>query len=191
MLLYSALAAFSQRHVMCLSHLLNQLSHPGGTMSHLELFAVQRLARAAAELGHYNLGKLLNAAVTSLTNRSLAAESLPKTDRELAEAIAGLEPALRQADLDPQLLVAIQRAREIMAAGNLILSDDAPPVWACRVCGEVVVHSLPDHCPQCGAGTLVFQYFSPAFYLEPEPIPNVMTQLARTTDWLDATLAGL
>jgi len=160
-------------------------------MPELDLYALQRMSRMAADLGHYNLGKLLNAAAASLANRSLYAESLPKTDRELAEAVGELEPSLREADLDLQLLAAIQHAREIIAAGNLIFYDDAPAVWVCRVCGEVALRTLPDHCPHCGAGALVFQSFPAAFYLEPEPVPVIMAQLARTSDWLEATLRSL
>ncbi len=160
-------------------------------MSDLDLYALLRMSRTAGDLGHYNLGKLLNAAAAALANRSLYGESLPKTDRELAEAVSRLEPLLREAGLDPQLLAAIQRAREIVAAGNLILYDDAPPVWVCRVCGEVALRALPDHCPQCGAGALAFQFFPAAFYLEPEPVPAIMAQLARTPDWLEAALRNL
>jgi uncharacterized damage-inducible protein DinB len=160
-------------------------------MPDIDFYALQRLSRAAADLGHYNLGKLLTAAAASLANRSLATESLPKTDRALAEAVEQIEPALRAADLDPQLLATIQHARAIIAAGNLILYDDAPPVWVCRVCGEVALRALPDHCPQCGSGTLVFQFFPAAFYLEPEPVPTIMAQLARTPDWLEAALLDL
>jgi len=160
-------------------------------MPDIDFYALQRLSRTAADLGHYNLGKLLTAAAASLANRSLAAESLPKTDRALAEAVEQIEPALRAADLDPQLLAAIQHARAIIAAGNLIFYDDAPPVWVCRVCGQAALRTLPDHCPQCGAGALVFQFFPAAFYLEPEPVPMIMAQLARTPDWLEATLRDL
>src|SRR5512143_542230 len=159
---------------------LHSLFQPGGHMSDLDLYALLRLSRTAADLGHYNLGKLLNAAATALANRSLYAESLPKTDRALVEAVNQLEPSLREAGLDPQLLAAIQHAREIIAAGNLIFYADAPPVWVCRVCGEVALRTLPDHCLQCGAGPLVFQFFPAAFYLEPEPAPVVMAQLAHT-----------
>ena len=57
-------------------------------MSEVELYALQRMSRTAADLGHYNLGKLLNAAAVSLANRALYAASLPTTDRALAEAVA-------------------------------------------------------------------------------------------------------
>jgi len=160
-------------------------------MPELDLYALLRMSRTAADLGHYNLGKLLNAAAASLANRSLYAESLPRTDRELAKAVSQLEPVLREAGLDPRLLDTIRHARETVAAGNLIFYDDAPPVWVCRVCGDVALRALPDHCPQCGAGTLAFQLFPAAFYLEPEPAPMLMAQLARTPDWLDAALRGL
>ena len=56
-------------------------------MSDLDPYALLRMSRTAADLGHYNLGKLLNAAAASLANRSLYEESLPKTDRALAEAV--------------------------------------------------------------------------------------------------------
>jgi len=160
-------------------------------MSDLDLYALLRLSRTAADLGHSNLGKLITATATSLANRSLSAESLPKTDRELAEAVKQLEPALRAAGLDPQLLATLQHAREIIAAGNLIFYDDSPPVWVCRVCGQVALRALPEHCPQCGAGALVYQFFPAAFYLEPEPVPMIMAQLARTPDWLEAALRDL
>lgn len=160
-------------------------------MSKIDSYALQRLSRTAADLGHYNLGKLINAAAASLANRALYAESLPKTDRELAEAVKQIEPLLHAADLDPQLLAAIQHAREIIATGNLIFYEDSPPVWVCRVCGEVALRTLPDHCAQCGAGALVFQFFPAAFYLEPEPVLVIMAQLARAPDWLEATLRDL
>jgi uncharacterized damage-inducible protein DinB len=73
----------------------------------------------------------------------------------------------------------------------LIFFDDSPPLWVCRVCGEVALRALPDHCPHCGAGALVFQFFPAAFYLEPEPVPIIMAQLARTPDWLETTLRDL
>jgi uncharacterized damage-inducible protein DinB len=169
------------------------ISYPnfGVDMPDLDPYALLRMSRAAADLGYYNLGKLLNAAAASLANRSLYEESLPKTNQALAEAVSQLEPALDTAGLDPQLLTAIQHAREIVAAGSLIYYDDAPPVWVCRVCGEAALRTLPDQCPHCGAGTLVFQFFPAAFYLEPEPVPAIMTQLARIPGWLDAALHGL
>jgi uncharacterized damage-inducible protein DinB len=160
-------------------------------MSNFDFYALQRLSRTAADLGHYNLGKLLNAAAVSLLNRAVYAESLPKTDRELAEAVQQIEPMLRAANLDPHLLAAIQHAREIIAAGNLIFYNDSPPVWVCRVCGTVALRTLPNQCPQCGAGALVFQFLPAAFYLEPEPVPLIMAQLARTPDWLEAILRDL
>ncbi len=160
-------------------------------MFELDLYALARLTRTAADLGHYNLGKLLTAAAASVVNHSLSTASLPKTDRELAEAVEQIEPALRAAGLDPQLLATIQHTREIIASDHLVFYADAPAVWVCRVCGEVALRDLPDHCPRCGAGSLVMQFFPAAFYLEPEPIPIVMGQLARTPDWLEEILSGL
>ena len=159
-------------------------------MTEFDPVPFMRLARAAADLGHYNLGKMLNAAVLSALNRSLFTENLPKTDRELAEAVAALEPQLR-ATVDASLLAAIQQARSLIAAEQLVLYVDAPPLYVCRVCGEVAWQAAPEHCPHCGAGALVFQLLLPAFYLEPEPVPSIMEQLSRTPNWLDEVLDGL
>lgn len=160
-------------------------------MTKIDLLALLSLSRAAADLGHYNLAKLLTGAVAAATNRELFAEALPKTDRELVEAVAALEPLLREAAIDQSLLARIQHARSLIAAQQLVLYPDSPPLYVCRVCGEVAWDAAPEHCPHCGAGTLVFQLFAPAFYLVPEPAPLVLSQLARTPGWLSGILNGL
>ncbi len=160
-------------------------------MTVIDPIPLLRLSRAAADLGQYNLAKLLNGAVTAALNRALFAESLPKTDRELVDAIAAIEPSLSEAAIDRSLIERIQHARSLIAANQMVLYPDSPPLYVCRVCGEVAWHAAPEHCPHCGAGALAFQFFPPAFYLEPEPAPIVLTQLARTPDWLDHTLNGL
>ncbi len=160
-------------------------------MTTLDPIPLLRLSRAAADLGHYNLAKLLSGAVASSLNRSLFADSLPRTDRELVETVTALEPLLSDAQIDRSLREAIQHARSLIAANQLVLYSDSPPLYVCRVCGEVAWQAAPDHCPHCGAGALVFQYFPPAFYLEPEPITMVLTQMSRTPDWLDNILKGL
>jgi uncharacterized damage-inducible protein DinB len=160
-------------------------------MNEIDLYALHRLARAAADAGHYNPRKLLNAAAVSLVNRSLYTADLPKTDRGLADAVAAIEPQLGAAGIDRDLLAALRRARTLVQDSQLIPVQDAPPVFVCRVCGEVALSAAPERCPQCGAGQLVFQFFPAAFYLEPEPVATVMAQLGRTPDWLEAMLRGL
>jgi len=159
--------------------------------THFDAYALQRLRRAATDQGHYNLAMLLNVAQTSIVTRQLAAESLPKSDRALAEGVAELLPQLQAAGLEPELLALIDRARVRLAEGGLILYDDAPPVFVCRACGQVALRSIPDHCPHCGAGALVFESFPAAFYLEPLPVQVILDQLARTPDWLAALIADL
>jgi len=126
-------------------------------MTDLDLAALYRLARAASDLGHYNLSKLLNVAAVSYVNRAAWSGSPLTTDRALAEAVAALEPQLRAAQLDQHLLSALQRARETVAAGQLVSYEEAPIIYVCRVCGAVVQTTPPEQCPYCGAGQLVFQ----------------------------------
>jgi uncharacterized damage-inducible protein DinB len=160
-------------------------------MFDVDWYALQRLTRAASDLGHYNMAKLLAAAAASVVNHALYAESLPRTDRDFAEAVAAIEPMLIDAGLDPNLLESIRRARAIIAARQLILHEDAPPIFVCRVCGEVARAMPPDQCPHCGAGQLTFQLFRPAYYLEPVPIDAVVDQLSHTPDWLDQLVSNL
>ena len=160
-------------------------------VTHLDVEAVQRLMRAATDQGYYNLARLLKAAAASIVTRTLAAESLPKTDRALADGVAVLLPQLRAAQLEPELLALIDRAGTTLAAGDLILYADAPPIWVCRACGQVALRTVPDHCPQCGAGQLVFEFFPATFYLEPLPVPVILDQFARTPDWLAALIEGV
>ncbi len=160
-------------------------------VTHLDVEAVQRLMRAATDQGHYNLACLLKAAAASIVTRTLTAESLPKTDRALADDLAALLPQLHAAQLDPELLALIDRARATLTAGDLILYDDAPPIWVCRACGQVALRTVPDHCPQCGAGWLIFESFPATFYLEPLPVLVILDQFARTPDWLAALIEGV
>lgn len=160
-------------------------------MNDLDLLSLHRLARAATDLGHYNAGKLLIAAAASLTNRKLSNEVLPKTDADFAVALGALEPMLAAAGVEAGLPAMLKNIRGALTEGRMILYDDAPPVFVCRVCGEAAFHSAPEHCPHCGAGTLTFQNFHSTYYLDPEPVPLVLAQLAATPDWLDRTLAGL
>ena len=160
-------------------------------MTDLDLAALYRLARAASDLGHYNLSKLLNVAAVSVVNRAAWSGSPLATDRALVEAVAALEPQLRAAQLDQYLLGALQRARETVAAGQLVSYEEAPIIYVCRVCGAVAQTTPPEQCPYCGAGQLVFQLIPATFYLESAPVPIVMAQLARTPNWLEAIFSGL
>ena len=125
-------------------------------MTTLDPLSVLRLSRAASDLGHYNLAKLLTGAAVASLNRALFTESLPKTDRALVDALAEIDPILNEAALDPSLLRRIRHARSLIAANQLVLYPDSPPLYICRVCGEVAWQTAPEHCPVCGAGTLVF-----------------------------------
>jgi uncharacterized damage-inducible protein DinB len=160
-------------------------------VTHFDAQAVQRLVRAATDQGHYNLASLLTAAAASIVTRALAAESLLKTDRALADGVAAVLPQLQAAQLDPELLALIDRARSLLAAGGLIHYDDAPSIWVCRACGQVALRTVPNHCPHCGAGSLIFESFPATFYLEPLPVPVILDQLAHTADWLAALTEGM
>jgi uncharacterized damage-inducible protein DinB/predicted Zn-ribbon and HTH transcriptional regulator len=156
--------------------------------SESDLIDLYRLARACTDAGYYQAAKLFTVAATSLLNRQLANDTLPKTDAALSLAIDEIEPRLSQLEINGDLLEAIQHANDEISAGRM---NFIPPVFACRACGQVAMSSMPSFCPHCGAGQLTFQYFPAAYYLEPEAIDRVLMHLAATPDWLDYILADL
>ena len=160
-------------------------------MTDLDLAAVYRLARAASDLGHYNLSKLLHVVAVSYANRAAWNGASITTNQALADEVAALEPQLRAAQLDQHLLSAVQHARETVANGQLVSYEEAPLIYVCRVCGAMMQGTPPEHCPYCGAGQLVFQLIPATFYLEAAPTSLVMTQLARTPAWLETIFSGV
>jgi uncharacterized damage-inducible protein DinB len=160
-------------------------------MSPVDLYALHRLARVATDLGYYNAAKLFSAAAASLVNRQLYSETLPKTEADFLAALQGLEPDLLQANLDASLTASLKNIRAALSGGRLVFYDDVPPIFVCRICGQIAREQPPEYCPACGAGQLTFQNFSAVYYLEPEPIRAVLAQLARTPDWLEHILGSL
>ena len=71
-------------------------------MTNIDLFALYRLSRTAADLGHYTTGKLLNSAAAALVNRALYTEPLPKTDQDFVAALEAGYDKVAEADRNPQ-----------------------------------------------------------------------------------------
>ena len=80
-------------------------------MASVDWLDLQRLSRAAADLGHYNVAKLLQAAIASSLNRQLYGETLPKSDAEFLSAFDRAIEGLRESGLDPDLLVAFDQSQ--------------------------------------------------------------------------------
>ncbi len=160
-------------------------------MNDSDLIGLYRLARAATDAGYYNAAKLFYGAAASLINRQLSAEALPKIDQDLVAAIAAIEPQLAALNLDRALLDSLPHIRSAITNNGMLTYADVPPVFVCRVCGQIARDRAPEACPNCGTGQLTFQSFAATFYLEPEPIDVLFEQLAITPDWLDHILADL
>lgn len=160
-------------------------------MNDSDLIALYRLARAATDAGYYNAAKLFNGAAASLINRQLYAEALPKSDEDIAAAIVAIEPKLAALKIDDSLIESLSHIRSAILHNKMIAYTDAAPIFVCRVCGQIERTQPPEHCPHCGAGQLTFQNFNATYYLEPETIADLFSQLSRTPDWLDRTLSGL
>ena len=157
----------------------------------IDLYDVERLARTAVDLGHYNVAKLLHAAGASIVNRRLYGENLPKTDADFRAALDALVPALQAEGLDPDVLAVLRLAGDALVERGMVTYRDVPPLLVCRVCGEAVRGHAPEYCPTCGAGETAFQDFPVIYYLEPESVPILLGELAQTPGWLDRVLADL
>ncbi len=160
-------------------------------MQPADLLTLQRLARAAHEIGHYNLAKLLNAGHLSLSVQAMQAQGVPRNDQQLIEALAQIEPALAVEALPADWREALGHLRDAIARGEMALAADAPPVFVCRACGRIALDAAPPICPACGAGQLTFQEVGPTYYLEPEAPAAVLAHLSAMPEVLDSLLAGL
>jgi hypothetical protein len=156
-----------------------------------DLISIHRLERAAHDLGHYNLAKLLRAAVASAAIRALNPDDLPRTDALLVAELERAEALLARLNLPDELIDALRGSCAAVAGGGMALLADAPPASVCRCCGHVALNRAPEACPECGAGGLTFEAFPPVYYLEPEAPDLALQHLRAMPGALDRLLAGL
>lgn len=152
-----------------------------------------RLERAAASLeagGLYGGGKLLRGAAFALATRDACAAG-PLTGDDLLAELDALAATLRAADMPESLLTALGNARVAAAASHGLLLAEAPALFVCRTCGWLAMEAAPDRCPVCGERAITFREFTPAYFLEPLPIPVLLASLETAEGELRELIAGL
>jgi uncharacterized damage-inducible protein DinB len=153
--------------------------------------ALLRMVRVACGLeggGYYNAAKLFWAAVFSQEIRGVSDRKLaPGSDdlnAEMDAAIAALEAAG-----GAEHLVDAMRAGQVgVLANRTIAFEEVPDVSVCRVCGEIMLGEMPDHCATCDADRLTFHDVSPVYFFDAMTPADVLEALqsapAKTASFL-------
>ena len=132
-----------------------------------------RLARALEAAGLYNATKALRAgADRELTRVAAPAAQLRRGD--VLRELEGVRRDVAAAGYPEWFVGLLHSAEEAIRADTSLLYRDAPPVWTCRVCGELALDTPPDLCPTCGAPAVSFRGHAAVWYLEADgPTPTL------------------
>jgi hypothetical protein len=141
--------------------------------------------------GQYNLAKLARATVDALGRRAAYQSSLSTERGELVEEIKNVTEALSRLDLGGELLIAFQHGEKALAEGRIPSISETPHPYVCRTCGYLVLGTVVEKCPICGAWPDTFQWFAPIYWLEAFDPPTALEKLRQTPMDVAALLKGL
>ncbi len=122
------------------------------------------LASALENEGMYNLAKQLRAAADSMVRREAYSLEQPE-DHGLQAALERVLVALREHQVEPDLLAALERGMAARAEGRLPLFNEAPDPSVCRNCGQILLQ-FEARCPTCGAWPIAYRPFQPMYWLD-------------------------
>jgi hypothetical protein len=168
-------------------------SNPG---SYDNMMRLLRIARGLEAGGFYNAAKLFWALAYSDEVRAINHLGIPTDPVDLDSEIEIAIQALKSNGISQGLVSAIKRGQHAARVNQAIPASDIPPVYVCRVCGEVLLSEspmgdMPDQCPECGAWELTFREFPPIYYLEPMHPRVVMDALESAPRVVEAAVFGL
>ena len=111
-----------------------------------------RLVALAAEIekeGQYNAAKLLRAAATSLVNRASTASAVPSRPGAQADELEAIATELSES---PAVALAdpLRAAASALRESKVVLFDEAPDPYVCRICGEARLAPFAERCTTCG-----------------------------------------
>jgi rubrerythrin len=125
----------------------------------VEMARMTALAERLASEGQMSLNKLTEAAVYAQIRRAgWQYRPLVTKDRMQVELASSIQ-ALKQSELSPALLTALETGLEYLQSGRDITHEQAPDVFVCRTCGHAALGKAPDHCPDCGSWPGRFRKF--------------------------------
>ena len=164
----------------------NRISEPHAVIVHM-----LALAARLEDEGQLNLAKLLRAATDGLLRQVAYQEKLPSDKSGLVGEVRELIPALSALDVEPQVLLSLQRSADSIAQGRLSLIEDAPNPYVCRTCGRIQLSETEALCPTCGASPITFQKFPPIYWLGALDPFQALVHLRQTPEQVAGFLEGL
>jgi predicted Zn-ribbon and HTH transcriptional regulator len=141
-----------------------------------------RLVALAAEVeneGQYNTAKLLRAAASSIVNRMATTLDVPSEPKRQAAELEAIASALEESHTR-ELSGALRAAAESIRAGGVVLYQDAPDPFVCRICGHVEMSPFSDRCPHCGRWPNTAARFRPIYWARASTPPESVALLEST-----------
>jgi DinB superfamily len=149
------------------------------------------LARGLEAGGYYNAAKLLWALAYSDEIRRSYIGGVPKGEAALARDLGALREELEQSGALPEALAYLERGLHAVERRGELAWEDTGELAVCRACGHLLIRTIPDRCPGCGAWRLTFRSFPPVYFLEPVSAETALAALRATPGILEGLLAGL
>ena len=162
----------------------------------LELAQLTALAERLADEGQMNLNKLVEAAVYAKIRR-VGWKRRPNISKDMMrDELDTAIQTLKKNEASPDLVAAMEIGLSALQTerGGDMMSDEAPDVFVCRMCGHVALGQSPTHCPDCGAWPGRFRKFVAFFNrdnIEPLNPTSVLDLLAENGFGLAELVVGL
>lgn len=155
------------------------------------IIQIVRIAKALEEqLGSY-AGRIWRAAAYSLLIGGVQERDTPRDREVILVEMSRVLGVLREVDLEPELLAALERTRDLVGASEMVGWDEFEQVLVCRHCGAVSMGEPQAACPTCGAGWSTRKAFPPIWFLEPLDPDDALGALGATPSRLRSTVSGL
>jgi uncharacterized damage-inducible protein DinB len=142
-----------------------------------KIVRIVKLARGLEMGGFYNAAKLMWASAYSQELRDSNVAGVPTLPTDLSAELVNVIADFKSDGANPQLIDALERGMRAVKDNATIPASDIPEVHVCRTCGEIVLGTAPEACPNCGAWELTFRTFPAVYYLEPLPPDQALASL--------------
>lgn len=150
-----------------------------------------RVARGLEAGGYYNAAKLLWAELFSEEIRASNEQTLPIESNDLEREISIVIDALHKRGVKSEIITALEYGRQGVRENRTIPAAHIPRVHVCRICGEVMLGTLPQLCTNCNARSLTFREFLAVYFLEPLTPEQTIEALLSGPDEVEASVEGL
>lgn len=139
-----------------------------------------RLARGLEDAGYYNTAKVLWALAYADQVRLSRLAGAPGGEEALGRGLRSVRDEIALEGGAPEVVAFLALGEQAMAERRELLRTEIGDVAVCRECGYLLLGTVPERCPGCGAWRLTFRLFLPVHFLEPLE-PEVAVQALEAT----------